>query len=174
MPTLRLPTVSRPARRAGALCALLAALALAGQASAAKPAALDPLDRGWLATATGIADSMLAESERLATSGGSLVGAKALLGAGSSLFDTAVAYGIFSTCSTRLKESGSPGKALRPLETALRQACVPLARSSDLFLKAVRDRQAALLVRAERDATTGLRQIGAARQKLAAYAKAHP
>lgn len=155
---------------------LLAAvlLAAAGPAAAARPAAIDPLDRRWLATATGIADSMLGESERLATSGGSVAGARALLASGQSLFDTAVVYGIFSTCSARLRDQGSPGKALRPLETALRQACTPLGRASDLFIKAIRDRQPAQLLRAERDASTGLRLIGAARQKLTAFAKEHP
>lgn len=163
-----------------AVLVLGASLATTGTAAAASARAdapvaaprLDQVDRAWLVTAAGIVQAIQDEAQRLAPTGGSLTGARLLLQAGQSLFETAVAYGVMSTCTTRLHDAGSPSKALRAVETDLKGACATLGKASALFEAAARDQKPALLLQAEKQASTGLARLQRVASRLSALRKA--
>lgn len=135
---------------------------------------LDPVDRRWLTSAEALVNRMLAATAETPPAAGSLPAARALLANPQSLFGFAIEYGVFSSCSSDLRMHGSPRKALRALETAVRVGCVPLVRASDAFLRGVRAMKPHLLLVAEKDAAAGIALMRSASARLAAFRKANP
>lgn len=93
------------------------------------PAPVSRADRQWVADARTLVGTVLGETDRMASTGGTVAVARMLLRSGEGLFETAVGYGVFGICATRLRDIGSPVTALCPLESALRAACDPLAKA---------------------------------------------
>lgn len=88
--------------------------------------------------------------------GGSVESARALLASTQVLFESAVAYGVCSSCSQTLSEAGR------------------FILASDLFVSAIHSKQLQALVAAEVQAATGVSLMERAAAGLAAFRKAQP
>ena len=145
-------------RRTVVLACAVAALAAPAARAAAGPGAgrVSPVEQRWLLSVEQLAANVAAAGRAGSVTGGSVESARALLASTQVLFESAVAYGVCSSCSQTLSEAGR------------------FILASDLFVSAIHSKQLQALVAAEVQAATGVSLMERAAAGLAAFRKAQP
>lgn len=162
-------------RRALVLACAVAALAAPAARAAAGPGAglVRPGEQRWLLIVEQLSAAVTDAGRAASQTSGSIESSRALLVNSQALFESAVAYGVFSGCSQTLRDAGRPTSRLRAIRDSIDAACRPLVLASDAFLGAIRSKQPKALVAAERQAATGVKLMERAAARLAGFRKSH-
>jgi hypothetical protein len=120
-----------------------------------------PTDREWIANAHGVVEQL--RGDVLAVSGFDRAGpARAGLHDDSQLYGLLVSYSDFGGCRHMVAAVGVEPARFGPAVELMRRACVHLARADTLFTRAVARTNAALLIRATREAVAAVPPLDAA------------
>lgn len=142
-------------------------------ASASSADRVSAAEKRWLLVVDQLAANVVDAGRSGSFTAGSVERAKALIADPMVLFESVLAFSVYSSCTETLGAAGRPSSRLRTIRNAVAAACRQLVPAAERFGTATRRKQPAGLVAADRQAVAGVVLMQKAAARLAAFHKAN-